>query len=242
MLKIFPRIFRALQLGVLPSGKTTAYGVTLFGPPLDGTFHMIARESYGDFVMTALKSASPETRFLDIGANVGLFSNALYDHFNGKVSSFEPNVRTFGYLQKNLMANGSKNARAWCAGVYDNGDVSATLNHKNYHSGASSMRSEFNADATRIALLTPHDLANMFDKKTRFCVKIDVEGVEENVVLALQQAKVLSRVDVLVIEMSENTNSVESLKAIRDILNTAGLHLKAREGSDSHADEFYTRS
>jgi len=241
MLRILPRIFRALRLGVFPSGKTTAYGITLFGPPLDGTFHMIARESYGDFVMTSLKSASSQCHFLDIGANVGLFSNALYDHFEGKVSSFEPNVRTFGYLQKNLLANKSKKARAWCAGIYDSADVSATLNHKNFHSGASSMRTDFNVDATRISLLSSADLAVMFDEKLRFCVKIDVEGVEENVVRALKQSNLLSRVDVLVVEMSENTNSRESLKAIREILTAEGLSLNAREGSKTHADEFYVR-
>jgi len=137
MFKILPRIYRASQLGLLQAGVSESYGVRLYGPRLDATFHMIARENYGNFVMESLRGADPSLTFLDIGANIGLFSCALYDHFEGKVHSFEPNPKTFGYLQQNLLANNAENARAWCAGIFDANRFSAALNHSANRSGAS---------------------------------------------------------------------------------------------------------
>ena len=241
MFKILPRIYRASQLGLLQAGVSESYGVRLYGPRLDATFHMIARENYGNFVMESLRGADPSLTFLDIGANIGLFSCALYDHFEGKVHSFEPNPKTFGYLQQNLLANNAENARAWCAGIFDANRFSAALNHSANRSGASSMVNKYDADATRISLLTPNDLSLMMNDTDRYCLKIDVEGVEKNVILALKSAKILERTDRIVIEMSENTSDAATLNEIRKLITTAGLTLADRKGSPTHADELFVR-
>ena len=241
MLKILSRIYRAGQLGLLTSGTSHSYGVELHGPRLDATFHMIARENYGEFVMSALKAADPSLTFLDIGANIGLFSCAFYEHFEGKVHSFEPNPKSFGYLQQNLLVNRAETARAWCAGIFDADSVSATLNHSTFRSGASSMVNQYDAAATRISLMTASDLAILMKSKDRYCLKIDVEGVEKNVVLALKSANILERTDRIVIEMSENTSDAKTLDEIRDILQSSGLSLNDRRGSAIHADELFIR-
>lgn len=242
MIKILPRIYRAWRLGVLFDGTSNSYGVKLKGPKLDATFHMIARENYGDFVMESLRGADSNLTFLDIGANIGLFSCALYNHFEGKVHSFEPNPTTFTYLQNNLLMNKAETAQAWCAGVFDSGSPSATLNHRAFRSGASSMANEYDVRATRISLLGPDNLKNIGSPTDRFCAKIDVEGVEKHVVLALQKASILERTDRIVIEMSENTSTAQELDEIRNILTSSGFTLKERRGSDIHADELFVRS
>ena len=241
MLKILPRIYRAGQLGLLQDGTSESYGVKLQGPRLDATFHMIARENYGDFVMESLRGAEPSLTFLDIGANIGLFSCALYAHFEGKVHSFEPNPTTFSYLQKNLLANKAENTRAWCAGIFDAESVSATLNHSAHRSGASSMVNKYDVTGTRISLMTPADLSKLMAPSERYCLKIDVEGVEKNVILALKSSKVLERTDRIVIEMSEKTSDAATLEEIRALLKTAGLKLADRKGSPTHADELFIR-
>jgi FkbM family methyltransferase len=241
MASLLPRIYRAAQLGLLFSDSAKTYGVRLCGPRFDATYHMIVRENYGDFVMESLRAADPSLTFLDIGANIGLFSCALYTHFEGKVHCFEPNPETFYYLQQNLMINGAENARAWCAGVYDSEDVSATLNRAAHRSGAASMVNQYDASGTRISLLRPHDLSNIVQPKARFCIKVDVEGVEKNVILALKASGLLERTDRIVIEMSENTSDTATLNQIRDLLKLAGLSLTDRKGSDVHADELYIR-
>jgi len=234
MLKILPRIYRAGRLGLLQDGTSESYGVKLQGPRLDATFHMIARENYGDFVMESLRGAESSLAFLDIGANIGLFSCALYAHFEGKVHSFEPNPTTFSYLQKNLLANKAENARAWCAGIFD-------AESGAHRSGASSMVNKYDVTGTRISLMTPNDLSKIMNPSDRYCLKVDVEGVEKNVILALQAAKVLERTDRIVIEMSENTSDAKTLDDIREILFSAGLSLSERKGSPTHADELFIR-
>ena len=241
MASLLPRIYRASRLGLLFSDSAKTYGIQLRGPKLDATYHMIVRENYGDFVMNALRAADPSLTFLDIGANIGLFSCALYEHFEGKVHSFEPNPETFQYLQQNLMINGAENARAWCAGIFDSGSVSATLNRAAHRSGAASMVNQYDATGTRISLLGPKDISNIVQSTDRFCMKIDVEGVEKNVILALKASGLLDRTDRIVIEMSENTSDSDTLGDIRNLIISAGLELKDRKGSDVHADELFVR-
>jgi len=103
------------------------------------------------------------------------------------------------------------------------------------------MVNKYDVTGTRISLMTPNDLSKLMLASERYCLKIDVEGVEKNVILALKSAKVLERTDRIVIEMSEKTSDATTLEEIRALLKTAGLKLADRKGSPTHADELFIR-
>lgn len=242
MLALLPRIYRAAQLGLWSLPHTTPYGVRLSGNRFDGTFQMICRKAYGDFVLESLKSGPADATFLDIGANIGLFSTLMYPVYGGRVVSFEPNVDTFKLLQSNLAENGCETALAVCAGVVADEVPSATLHQIKHRSGAASINKlEGTTRTTRITLAGPSYLRAMVPGDNPLVVKIDVEGLELGVIQALAAADLLQRVTTLVVEMNDTTNSASDMAAIRKTLTDSGLTMTGRHGTDSYGDELYTR-
>ncbi|WP_372921945.1 FkbM family methyltransferase [Roseovarius sp.] len=217
------------------------FGARLYGDALDGTFHMIVRNAYGNFTYDSLRQADQACVFLDIGANIGLYSVALGSHFSGPRLAFEPNPETFAYLQANLAQAGLTEVIALCAGVAGEDVASATLNLRRFHSGAASLVSDFGHTRSRITLLGPTMMRALVPATFPIVCKIDVEGAETGVVSCLAQSGLLERCERMVIEMSLGTNSEIDLKTIRETLNTAGLVLRDRSGSDHFGDELYTR-
>ena len=62
---------------------------------------------------------APGECFIDIGANLGLFTMVASRHLGpeGRVVAFEPNQTTFADLAGNLAANNCTNVVTVCAGV-----------------------------------------------------------------------------------------------------------------------------
>ncbi len=235
------RIFRSLQLGLWRQPAAGPFDTRLYGDALDGTFQMIVRNAYGDFTFDSLREADKDCAFLDIGANIGLFSVALGSHFSGPKFAFEPNPQTFAYLQKNLHEAGLTEVHAICAGVTSDDNPSAILNLRRFHSGAASMIAEFGHKRRRISLMGPDKVAALVGGDRPIACKIDVEGAELGVVTCLASSGVLSNCERLVIEMSLGTNSQSDLERIRSVLNDAGLTLRDRAGSDHFGDELFCR-
>lgn len=235
------RLFRSLQLGLWRQPVDGPFNTRLYGDALDGTFQMIVRNAYGNFTYDALKAADPASTFLDIGANIGLYSVALGTHFSGPKFAFEPNPVTFGHLQANLAQAGLDQTNAICAGIAGEDVASATLNLKRFHSGAASLVSEFGHRSRRISLVGPTMMQALVPASAPVACKIDVEGAEAGVIACLAQSGLLARCEHLVIEMSLGTNSEDDLAAIRQTLRMSGLVLQDRSGSDHFGDELYTR-
>ncbi len=58
--------------------------------------------------------------FLDIGANVGMYSIYIGVLFEGRIFAFEPEAQNYALLNRNIMLNGlGERAMAWCSALSD---------------------------------------------------------------------------------------------------------------------------
>lgn len=142
---------------------------------LDGIRDFVEKENYG-----------PDSIFLDIGANIGLYSLALAQHFSEQYA-FEANPITHRVLEANLMLTKSTNTHGINIAVSDrtggslvyvpeNGNLGwATLNASHHDIPVSSIEIECD---------TLDNIAQRFaiDPSRVKLIKIDVEGHEYHVI------------------------------------------------------------
>lgn len=118
---------------------------------------------------------------LDIGGNVGQFSKTLsHIHKEVKIDIFEPNMKIYPYLQKNLKHN--KKIRLWNVGIGP-AKKSMKLNFENGKSATGSFivanaSNSAGAKLERIPVSLISDPAQLTRRKNYDLVKIDVEGYE----------------------------------------------------------------
>jgi len=123
--------------------------------------------------------------FLDIGANVGIFSLIASQTF-GKVYCFEPNHKTFKLLEANIHLNEVHNITAYNIGLSDQNSV-MKLYHNPLNNGGASLTKfcrelnregdNFSWDETEVSVKTL-DLVIGESVKSVDLIKIDVEGHE----------------------------------------------------------------
>jgi hypothetical protein len=116
------RVIRAL-LGLLDGRRLpSVYGPLMTVRSQDATnrFALLGTlaEDYRD-VHAQIMAMAPGDCFIDIGANLGLFTMVASRHLGpeGRVVAFEPNHTTFADLAGNLAANACTNVVTVCAGV-----------------------------------------------------------------------------------------------------------------------------
>jgi FkbM family methyltransferase len=160
-------------------------------------------EDYRD-VHAEIMAMSPGDCFVDIGANLGLFTMVASRHLgtDGRVISFEPNQKTFCDLAGNLAENHCTNVVPVCAGVSNTTARVAFDPGPADHSGVAHI-SETGSSA--IMVLGSQQIADLIlniAAGRRMTVKIDVEGHENQVIEALmplleqrQLAKMIVEVD-----------------------------------------------
>jgi FkbM family methyltransferase len=124
--------------------------------------------------------------FIDIGANIGLFtliaSNAVGE--NGKVISFEPSPITFSRLKENFQLNGVKNVDARNIGLSDKiGCLNFYVSNNGYDAWNSFAMSKDDKllDMIQVNVSTLDIELNEIDKKLIKLIKLDVEGWEKYV-------------------------------------------------------------
>jgi FkbM family methyltransferase len=152
-----------------------------------------------------------ETIF-DIGANVGNVSlNFLQQFPNATVYSFEPSQKTFNLLQETLKGtNYTERSRKFKLGFYDK-ETEASLNITSFN-GANSLidiTEEYHAmnphiqklDSEVIELMRLDDFVEREKIEHIDLVKIDVEGVEKQVLLGGKKT-FSTKVDAVLMEIS----------------------------------------
>ena len=173
--------------------------------------------------------------FVDVGANVGLFSAYLFDTYREFVL-FEPSPSSFRAIEETLRLNPRVNAKAVNIGVADAAGEMDFLDL-----GRCSTTSRFVAERAsgdprplvKIACDTLDDrLAHVEGKLS---IKIDVEGFEERVLLGARKLLSARRVGLLMFERLGRTN----LGRVRRFLDSAGykIFFVCRDGSVSFDDE-----
>ena len=148
------------------------------------------------FVMHFLR---PEDTFVDVGANIGVYSVLASGITGAKSLAFEPIPSTFANLKRNINFNNLQaNTELFNLGV---GDKEETLTFSNSLDAINHVIHEtgFSGDTTSVPV---NSLDNLLVGKNINLLKIDVEGFEANVINGATQT--LERPELKVIIMETN--------------------------------------
>ncbi len=175
------------------------------------------------------KFLKKEDYFLDIGANIGLFSiNASrIIGENGKIISFEPSPVTFSRLKENIELNKFTNVDIRNIGISDKkGELTLNISetgHDAWDTFATNIdKKMFNNSAT-VPVHTLDDELKEIDKERISLVKIDVEGWEKFVLNGAKEF--LTKYEpVLMVEFTENNTEAAGYNVLElyDIMSSFG--------------------
>lgn len=150
--------------------------------------------------------------FVDVGANVGLFSTFLFGDY-GNFILFEPAPSSYAALQETLRINPEVRARAVNVGL---GDTTGSLTFLDEGGCSSTSRFVGNptpAEHPRIIKVLCDTLDNQLaNEPGNFVLKIDVEGFEEKVFAGASRLLHLRQVRLVMFERLGRTN-IDRLKA-----------------------------
>lgn len=195
---------------------------TIYGPRLlnrwhDTTFRFCVSGYYGTYLSDFLRQVRFEFSFIDIGANVGLYSLIAAGNPNCRnCYAFEPNPVVFDALQKNVALNNLTKIRTYNSAISDQ-DGWLAFSTTELHSGIGKLDVGGSikvkcCDKTifdQISLDDPHPVI----------VKIGVEGHEPLVIGELLKSRLWDKVRYLYFEANEArydvTRVVETIKSFR---------------------------
>jgi FkbM family methyltransferase len=124
--------------------------------------------------------------FIDIGANIGLYSIALSKYFD-RIVAFEANPVTFKVLEANLALSGTQNVQSFCQGVSSQRQRTRLYTPVNGNLGWGTLDTNRHVAGTATETMIDVDSLdrmaekNGFEKDPVSLVKIDVEGHEAEV-------------------------------------------------------------
>ncbi len=167
--------------------------------------------------------------FLDIGANIGLFSihasRIIGD--KGKIISFEPSPITFSRLKENIDLNDFKNIDIRNIGISDNkGELTLNISesgHDAWDTFAVNIDKKMFNKCTTVPVHTLDEELKDIDKEKIALVKIDVEGWEKFVLNGAKEF-LTNHEPILMVEFTENNTEAAGYNVLEiyDIMNNLG--------------------
>ncbi|WP_017667846.1 FkbM family methyltransferase [Sandarakinorhabdus sp. AAP62] len=201
-------------------------------------------EDYRD-VHAQIMAMQPGECFIDIGANLGLFTMVASRHLGpeGRVVAFEPNQKTFADLAGNLAANNCTNVVTVCAGV---SNTTARVAFDPGPAGHSGVAHISESGSSAIMVLGSQQVADLILNVAagrRITIKIDVEGHENQVIEALMPLLGSPQVVKMVVEvdpdnLAQHGTTRETLFAR---LAEKGLSPSVNEATRKHYNEVFVR-
>lgn len=215
----------------------SVYGVELKKNWPDVTFRLCARGHYGWYFSDFLKSLPFRFSFLDIGANLGLYSLVASRNSNlANVYAFEPNPYVQRFLEDNAALNDAP-IKIYPVAIGDT-DGEQLLYFDKSHTGAGGLKP---AKGGRISVqcrnFAVFNEIQSVDANTKV-VKIDVEGYEPVVLQQLLRSTLAPSIRYIYFEADETRYNVE---ALRTSLEQHGFRLLHQEGRGAHYDLMYER-
>lgn len=182
------------------------YGPDILRRSGDKTYNFCRTGEYGTFLSDLLERQSSDFVFLDIGANIGIYSLiAARNPHCRRVFAFEPIPSTFKYLVGNIELNAAVNVVPICGALTATAEPPILpMSFSASHSGVSQIVDRGSeASIYAIALTAAHldELLSGIDRLPLF-VKIDVEGAELSVLQALRSSAKFGQVEQMVVEVS----------------------------------------
>lgn len=222
------------------------YATSVYGPELctdwgDKTFQLCT-QGYGPFIADAINACREPFVFLDIGANVGVFSLVAGRHeLCQRVHAFEPVPATYYRLCINLVRNRAGNVRPHRAAISSRSDPAATMTFNPRHTGMSKLV-DGGTNGVTVRTIKAGEL-NRLVKPTRLPVvaKIDVEGSEAQVLHELTRTEFFNSIDRLIIEVSRRNAEEEEIARLLHMLADNAFVETGRSGDPEHYDALFER-
>ena len=199
------------------------YGVKLNSNYNDATFKFYIIGFYGDDYWKHITNKNQPFIFLDIGANQGLYTLCAAMNKNCITCfSFEPVLRTFSLLKKNVLINDLSSKCHLINKAISNKSGYYDISTRADHSGVASMYSgnnltkDVNNNTEKIETISYVELDSLITNKNKveLIVKIDVEGYEMNVIKELLKSQMANDISEIYFEVNErwvNYNDIEIL-------------------------------
>ncbi len=237
--KAWVRLLTALPLARSAPVVTSRYGVRMRANWRDRTFRYCCYGTYGRVLSNYIAAQDRPFRFVDIGANQGLYSllAARNPHCVSAIA-FEPVAATFALLRDNIALNGASGIiRPVHAAVsLHSGMTKITTDQR--HSGVASLREAREDGDEEIRILGIAGVDTLLTGETPLIVKIDVEGHEETVVEALMVSAHRDRIAAIFYEVDGRWTDADAIEAR---LRAAGFAYFARHGIGRHYDILASR-
>ena len=233
---LFPRL--ADNLSFIRS----VYGPALLIVPGDRTFEFCTH-GYGPFISDAIQDQAQPFLFLDVGANLGLFSLLAARNPNcRRAIAIEPLTAVFPRLQANVRHDGRGNIETLHGALVAGRNEQIAMSFNPAHSGMSRVLGKGQAGIL-VPVISVKTLDEMLARDDeRIVAKIDVEGSEIDVISVLRQTKHYLRVSDIIIEVSRHHLGEDGCKTLLQMLVEDGFAERSRAGDPQHYDAWYQRS
>jgi FkbM family methyltransferase len=224
-----------------PRFRKSVYGPLLLDTPGDRTFELCLT-GYGPFVAERIAGYERDFLFLDIGANLGLFSLLADRHpLCRKVLALEPLPAIFANLCANLERNRAVKVAAHCCAISEAGRH-VEMSYNPAHSGMSKIILKRGPGTVRAKAVNAAELDRLIgDPQGDIVAKIDVEGSELAVLSILQKTRFYRAIKAIIIEISENSLASGDKADLLALLGKEGFVELSRAGSEKHYDAYYVR-
>ena len=238
-----PIVFFWILTGRFPSilgFRYSNYGLWLSGQKYDTTYGYCL-ESYRNDLHKVLAGIKSETAFVDIGANIGVFSLIARKNKNiTSIFSFEPDPITYSFLNRNANLWSSRKLEIFNVAI-GSSSRKAFLSQHEKHSGAASIVSDTNdgQKAKVVNMIGPQELNHLLvQTRVPLFIKIDVEGFELEVLKSLVETDFFFKISAFFIEFDVDMGDVE---LVSRLLTEHGFSEIFRVGETRHWDALWER-
>ena len=231
------------------------YGVLIkrdFNGPNSVTFKYSLIGQYGKFFSKFLKKQKEASIFLDIGANLGIYTLVALRNSNiEKIYSFEPQAIPFKFLNENVdRNNGYNKCTTLNYGVshktkksflkIDNSDLGKSK-LKVSSDGETIDKSQFPTETIfeDINIIGNKELSNLLnlDLSKKIGIKIDTEGHELFVLEGLKNTNFWVNICWIFMEFSRKANHQKCL----DFMSNEGFKIIKKVGNEEHYDLLFKK-
>jgi FkbM family methyltransferase len=195
-------------------------------------FSILVDGSYEAETWKVIKAYLPANGvFVDVGANVGLFSLQVAKHIGlgGRVLAIEASEQIFAYLQRNIRSSGVENADCLQIAVTDQDGVEMEFYDAPVeHFGMGSLAPQFNAAPKLVVGRTLDKILNEMGIQKVDVIKVDVEGFEASVFRGAIETLTAGHKPIIVFEFLDwaEKRAGENVGAAQSVILSYGYNLR----------------
>ena len=173
--------------------------------------------------------------FIDVGSNMGIYSLfAAKKNLKLNVFAFEVYTPTYFLMYQNIKLNGFKNITPINSGLLDKGKVSKLIINDQRPAGSGNQLIEDTDDLyDNVLTFSLDDFINMYDISTPINIKIDIDGLEKEVIEGVKLNLKEKKIESLLIEIDYDKNAEEIINYLFDLDYVEDKRFKKL---DNHSD------